>query len=200
VTNTALLAETLVAAGCFVIFLSTNAVFDGEIPRRRTCDPVSPRTEYGRQKAESERRILELGDSACVLRITKVFPRNPPLFMGWKSRLRQGQPIHPFHDLTCAPLELDILIRVLMSLSELRYPGIWQLSGDRDISYGEIANHIASSIHADPNLVQSVSIRSSPFYQEHVPCYTSLDCSRLNAEMGVETPNAWKTLDTVLNT
>src|SRR5690606_29433404 len=60
VEHTVALARRLTEAGAFVVFTSTNLIFDGEEARYPTSAAPSPSGEYGRQKAEAERRLLAL--------------------------------------------------------------------------------------------------------------------------------------------
>ena len=65
------LSERLGRRGTFMVFLSTNLVFDGSRPFARATDRRSPLTEYGRQKAEAEAVIRLQGEGAAVLRLSK---------------------------------------------------------------------------------------------------------------------------------
>ncbi len=56
--KTSLLIKRLVAVGIFVVFISSNAVFDGTIPFVRADQPVNPKTAYGRQKAAAEEALF----------------------------------------------------------------------------------------------------------------------------------------------
>src|SRR5690606_26325829 len=71
VEHTARLASMLVGRGAFVVFLSSNLVFDGSEPRRRADAPTCPATEYGRQKAAAEGALLAMG-GVSIVRLTKV--------------------------------------------------------------------------------------------------------------------------------
>lgn len=197
VTNTSKIARRLVESNVFVVYLSSNAVFDGGIPYCKTSDAVSPQTEYGRQKADAEDQLLKLGEKICIVRLTKVFSKKPQLLMEWISRLQNGEPIHPFRDLTCAPLLLDNVAETLVSIARKKLPGIWHFSGDRDITYAELAHLLISRLHKDPSLVQPVSVKTSPFYLEHVPAHTTLDCSGLTAKLGIEPPLVREIIDSL---
>lgn len=70
------LAKNLQREGTFVIYLSTNQVFDGSVPFRSPHDPCCPITEYGRQKAEAERRLSE-GSAAPLCDSRKFSGREP---------------------------------------------------------------------------------------------------------------------------
>ena len=70
VTNTIKLARRLNN----VVWLSSERVFDGATPYRKITDKLCPTTEYGRQKAETEKELLKMG--ATVIRLSKV--------LGWE--------------------------------------------------------------------------------------------------------------------
>jgi len=63
--------ERLQVQGSFVIFLSSNQVFDGTTPYRHSDEAVCPLNEYGRQKAAFENWLLGRSKPAAILRLTK---------------------------------------------------------------------------------------------------------------------------------
>ena len=66
-----------------------------------------------------------------------------PLITGWIDCLPRGEPIRPFSDLMIAPLSMAIVTDALAKIVEGRHGGIFQASGARDVSYAEVARHIA---------------------------------------------------------
>jgi len=197
VHSTVALARSLVDSGAFVVFLSTNLVFDGRTPFARAEDAVNPQTEYGRQKAKAERELLTLGASVAVVRLTKVFAPDNPLIRGWVNALRRGQAIRPFSDMVLAPVPLDFTVEALLRVATARLCGITQVSASEDITYEQMATYIADRIGAAPALVQPVAATDAGLHLESVPCYTALDCSRL-AGLGLEAPSPWETVDSML--
>src|SRR5437764_879665 len=89
-----------------VLIVGADGVFDGQHPHRLPTDPVSPVTEYGRQKAEVERHLLTMDAPAAVVRLTKVLQPGFPLLRGWVDALKIGEPILPFSDMVMAPVTL----------------------------------------------------------------------------------------------
>ena len=198
VHNSVALAKTLVASDMFVIFPSTNLVYDGSIPFRKADDPVCPLTEYGRQKAEAEKQLLTQGDSTSVVRFTKVLGPNMPLLKGWIQALQNNEVIHPFSDMVMAPVPLPFAVDVLCRVAEVRLPGIVQVSGEKDVTYEQVAHHIAQRIGANPDLIRPVRSKEAGLDPEAVPSHTTLDTTRLRLELGMEPPDVWATIDSVL--
>jgi dTDP-4-dehydrorhamnose reductase len=195
VRNTVEVARALIAGGAFVVFLSTNLVFDGSVAFRGAQDPACPQTEYGRQKAAAERQLLALGDHAAVLRLTKVFAPRMPLLSGWRAALARGETIHPFSDLVLAPVPLPLVVHTLTRIASLRRPGIFQLSGSRDVTYAEAACHLAHRLGVDADLVQAVPSKQAGTILEALPAHTTLDTTRLRSELGLESPDVWQAIE-----
>lgn len=189
VKATVALAEKLAAQGAFVIYLSTNQVFDGSQPYRKPDDAMSPATEYGRQKAEAERRIGKLGNSVAIVRFTKILELRPLLFSTWIEVLRETKPIQPFSDMFMAPVPLACAISVLRLVADRRMSGIIQVSGGIDTTYAEAAAIGARLIDADEGLIQPIRACESGFYSEPVPAHTTLNIDRLKSSLGVEPPD-----------
>jgi len=193
------LAKNLAETGAFIIYLSSNAVFDGTRPNRRADDPLSPVTEYGRQKAEVERQLSVLGETVSIVRFTKILEPRAGLLTGWLHALRKGEPIRPFCDMVMAPVPLSFASDVLCCLVNMRLPGVIQVSGERDISYAQAACHIACLIGARPALVQPISSKEAGIPPEAAPAHTTLDTTRLRVEIGLKPPDAWSVIDSVLD-
>jgi dTDP-4-dehydrorhamnose reductase len=197
VEGTLALARRLREAGAHVVFLSTNQVFDGERPRRPAGDPTCPRTEYGRQKAEVEGELLRDG-GATVVRLTKVVAPGMAVLRGWADALRRGEAVAPFTDMVFAPVPLDFVAGTLVRVGERRAGGIVQISGERDVSYAEVAARLARRLGAPEALVRPVSYVTKGLPPESAPCHTTLDDSRLRGEFGQAPPAVWETIDSLI--
>lgn len=182
------LAEKLAAQGTFVVFLSTSQVFSGTTSLPAAEMALTPTTEYGRQKAAAEARISRLGARAAVIRITKVAETLAPLFSRWEEILRRGEEIHPFSDMSAAPIPLSLVLDVLIRVGEGRLSGVTQISADRDLSYADMAALVAQRVKAAAALVRPVRALESGLDLEAVPAHTALDTSRMRA-LGLQAPD-----------
>jgi dTDP-4-dehydrorhamnose reductase len=190
------LAQNLHREGTFVIYLSTNQVFDGSVPFRSPQEPTCPVTEYGRQKAEAERRLTDGGAAVVIVRFTKILGPRTPLFLTWADALRRGQSIQPYSDMTMAPVPLSSAVTVLLLVAERRLTGIFQVSGDKDISYEAAARIGAMAVGADQRLVQPVKVTQTNPDSEPVPLHTTLDTNILKSTFGVVPPGVQWTVET----
>lgn len=189
------ISEILVASGARVVYLSTSAVFDGSTANRSQFDLVCPTTEYGRQKAEAEKRISALGDRASIVRFSKIIGPETQLFQSWTKSLSDGDEIHPYSDMVMSPLPVSIAVNVLLKIGDAHQGGIFQMSGDRDVTYSEAALASARAFGADNALIQPVETPKEDRQTDSPIRHTTLDGSRINSELGIERPNVPKVLD-----
>jgi dTDP-4-dehydrorhamnose reductase len=180
-------AQRLHAQGTFLVFLSTNAVFGGDRPYPRPDDPPTPRTDYGRQKAEAEKRLRDLDPNVAIVRFGKILEPSVALFAQWKKALRNRQVIGPFYDMSMAPIPMACAVSVLRLIMDCRQGGIYHVSGERDVGYAQIGYWAAELVGADPALVKPVSAIESGRAM-HVAQHTALDTEGLRAALGIQPP------------
>jgi|HubBroStandDraft_3_1064219.scaffolds.fasta_scaffold06682_3 dTDP-4-dehydrorhamnose reductase len=200
VVQTLALAETCLARGIAVLFLSTNQVFDGRTPHKRAEAPHSPASEYGRQKARAEAALLrqmENGAPVAILRLAKVVSDTMPLIGGWIKDLTAAKPIRVFNDLKLAPTPTDLVCSAITALLQDRARGIFQLTGPRDVSYADIGGFLAAYLDADQKLVNQTSAREAGLPEGATPLHTTLDSSRLRTHYGLEVPDVWDIVERV---
>ncbi|MDQ4075226.1 MAG: sugar nucleotide-binding protein [Chloroflexota bacterium] len=153
--------------GAELIYMSTDALLDGEhAPYAEREDPA-PVHEYGRWKAKAERHIRDQMPSAAVVRtslITELEPLDPR--SGWvASSLREGKPISLFVDELRCPIVPDDLARQLWELSELppnERSGVWHLAGPEAISRYALGLLIAAHEGLDPSGITPAYSRDWP--------------------------------------
>ena len=201
VTATVELVERLVAREVYVLFLSTNQVFDGGRPQVPAAAPLGPVSEYGRQKARTEIKLhamMAAGAPVGILRLAKIVAPGMALLRQWQEALAAGQPVYAFRDMVMAPTPVGIAAAGITALLAERCSGIWQLSGPQDISYAQIAAYIARRLDADRSLVRPVAAASAGMPEGSTPDHTTLDSSVLRARFGIAVPAPWPTVDGVL--
>jgi dTDP-4-dehydrorhamnose reductase len=195
VTQTLALAERLLARGIYVLFLSTNQVFDGETPHVPADAPPSPVSEYGRQKARTEAALrphIEQGEPAAILRLAKVMSPRMPLMEQWIAALAAGRPIRAFHDMVMAPTPTTLVSEAVARLLAERARGIFQLTGPCDVSYAEIGRYLAGCVGADPRLVATIAADSAGMPPGATPKHTTLDSNALAQKYKLKAPSPWE--------
>jgi dTDP-4-dehydrorhamnose reductase len=197
VDSTLTLARRFSETGAALFFPSTNLVFDGSIPFRQATDPTNPQCEYGRQKVETERGLATLTDKVAVIRFTKIIGPGMMLLKNWAADLRQHRTIHPFSDMVLAPVSLRFATEVILAVMQRDSYGLWQVSAAEDVTYEQMARHLARKIGAPQSLIEPVESGKSGLALEFISKHTTLDTSRLKDELGLAPPSVWETLDEI---
>lgn len=170
--------------GAHVIFLSSNQVFDGQIPFRNEDDEVCPLTIYGRQKAETEGIIKNLNHGWTILRLTKVFGKQPELLVKWINHMNSNDTIPAYDDMTLSPVLLEDVIHGLIDIIHSKTGGILQFSGSDEMSYYQFACQFVSALNGNRERVSRISSLQGGLLSEPQPNHTSLSTARAGTELG----------------
>jgi hypothetical protein len=98
-----------------------------------------------------------------------------------------------------APVRVDFAVDVLCRVGEVSMSGILQVSGNKDITYEQVAKHLAAHAGCQPSLVQAVKFIEAHPDAEAVTIHTTLDTNRLNMELKMKTPNIWLSIGSVVD-
>lgn len=172
VEGTLALAQRLHDKGSYVLFLSSNHVFDGTMPQRLASDSTCPINEYGRQKAQTERGLLGIGPHG-VLRLTKVIAPGDKRLGAWRHALMDGETVTAFDDIFLSPSTLDNVLQAMVTMGKEHRPGISQLSGALDYSYFDLAQTLAGQLGIEPEKVLRGSGAEAGIPESFRPRYSS---------------------------
>lgn len=175
------LAAQLHESGCRVIYISSNTVFNGQIHYPDESTPDCSIIEYGRQKAEVERKMLMLGSGMVVVRISKICSLNLPVFSSIFRNLSDGTPFEVYHDLLFCPISLNYLCKNLAQIALSDIDGILHLSGLEDISYVDFSHQLAKKMTADQAMIKPVNSKTVLFH----PRFAGLGMNRTTTLLGI---------------
>jgi dTDP-4-dehydrorhamnose reductase len=189
VTETVHLAAQLVKQGTFVVFLSSNTVFNGLIERPNEDEPYSPVTEYGLQKSRAEQQLSEIpgaDEHLAIVRLAKVLSPDAGIAAEFLRRLRASEVISAFEDLSMAPISLSYATNGLLEIASRKLPGLFHFSGAEELSYAEFACRLAGYMAADPALVKAGSSRSARVNVIFSPKFPALGMKRTRELLCIE--------------
>lgn len=143
--NTKALIDKCVDSECFVVFLSSNAVFDGSKAFYKHTDIPDPITKYGNFKLSVEQYIQSLDSGkSCVLRLTKVITDSVPFVQNWKNNAKEGLEVKAFDNRLISPIDIEAVVDSIQLLLERKSGGIFQLGGNEEISFFDYAKRLFS--------------------------------------------------------
>ena len=158
VNNTIRLIDSCAAQNCFIIFLSSNAVFDGCQPFYNKDAKPNPKSNYGRFKLAVELYIQKnINFSACVLRITKVITDKSHLIEQWNQECIEGKEIVVFTNRFLSPVPVNIVVNSILLLIEKQLSGLYHLGSDEEISYYDYAKQVFAKNEKALSLLKPMS-------------------------------------------
>ena len=189
VKSTVELSNEFLNSGKFVIFLSSNAVFNGNILHPSEYEEYSPVNEYGRQKVATEVLLKENPNSIkklSIIRLTKVINNNKGFIADIAIELMNKQKIKALVDLNLSPISLNFIGRSIFKIIENNYSGVFHLAGEENLSYYEFAKLIEDKLHGSNILVEPVYSNNLNKNQILPPKYSSLGMINTFYNLGIE--------------
>ena len=164
-----------------LIFLSTDAVFDGKSNMKYTENDVpSPVNYYGKTKLKAENIVLQSSKKNVVLRTAVIYGwHKSSKFTNWiLSSLHQNKVVDPFSDQYNTPTLVDDLAKSILNIIEMDISGLFHAVGNTCINRYEFALLLADKFDLEKNLVKPVT---SSEKKQHAPrpFRTCLDASKL---------------------
>jgi dTDP-4-dehydrorhamnose reductase len=123
------------AAGRRLVHLSSDVVFRGDRGRYREDDEPDPVNDYGRSKAEAERRVASAHPDATIARTSLLYGAAEP---GPQERLARDNRRF-FVDELRSPVQVGDLAEAVLELLGIDAPGPLHLGGADDVSRFDFA-------------------------------------------------------------
>jgi len=149
------------AAGSALVYMSTDALLDGESsPYAESAEPA-PVHEYGRWKAKAELHVRAAMPEAAVVRTSLIVRAEPPdRNSAWVAdSLRRGEPVRLFTDELRCPIAVEDLAAQLWEVALLppeRRAGVWHLAGPETVSRYALGVLLALRHGLDPSAITPV--------------------------------------------
>ena len=159
VDTTRRLAELCDKHGAWLLYLSTDYVFDGTSPPYQPGDTPNPLNLYGRSKLAGEDALREVFDNYAILRVPILYGDVESLDESAVTVVAldlQKKPIPPQDDwATRYPTHVADVARVCRQMVEQRameegFRGIFQWSGNEPFTKYEMACAMAPALGIDP--------------------------------------------------
>ena len=164
VDATRCLAKLAKETGAWILYISTDYVFDGTKPPYQAGDIPNPLNHYGKSKLEGENVIRDTTDNYAILRVPILYGSVESLeesaVTQIATQLRQD-PIPPIENwATRYPTHVDDVALVCRQMVEYRadeegFRGIFQWSGNEPFTKYEMARLMAPALDIDPSDIPS---------------------------------------------
>lgn len=131
VTSIEAIIDRLRAWGVMPVFLSTEAVFDGEKGHYVETDDVNPLMTYAAQKVEVERYLAETCPRFLIVRLARVLGSgrdDGTLLTGWLAQVERDETIRCAHDNVLSPIHVEDVTDALVALIRGACTGVFHLA------------------------------------------------------------------------
>jgi dTDP-4-dehydrorhamnose reductase len=158
VEGTSNVAQAAEACGAFLLYVSTDYVFDGEMGCYKETDQPSPICYYAYTKLKAEEHVKDIMSSYCIARPSVIYGANPAAgkvnFALWViNKLKSKEQIKVFVDQWNSPTLNTSLADMTLEVVERRLDGIYHLSGASRINRYDFASALARTFDLDRSLL-----------------------------------------------
>ena len=154
VEGTKILSEVARKFGCFLIYISTDYVFDGNKGMYKEEDETNPINYYGYTKLLGEQFCQDF----CIARTCVIYGAKPASgkvnFALWLiNKLEKGEKVKVITDQFVTPTLNTNLANMILEIAEKEMRGVFHLAGATRVSRFEFAKEIAKVFGLDENLI-----------------------------------------------
>ena len=146
VVGTIKLIQALYAEGIKPVFLSSDAVFDGENGKYTEQDRTNPRTVYGRNKKDVEDYILNTIPEGLILRLSKQYDisfAENSFFGDLYREMQENKKVRCIEGLFFNPTYVGDTANCIIDSIECGLKGLYNLASPEVIERYELVNRIA---------------------------------------------------------
>jgi len=177
VEGTRIVSEASKKAGSFLIYISTDYIFDGSRGRYKEGDDPHPLNYYGLTKLMGE----EFCDG-CIARSSVLYGSRPASgkvnFALWIiNNLKSNLPINVFTDQFITPTLNSNLAAMVLEAGERQLDGTYNLAGASRISRYKFARTVARMLNLDLSLISPCRMEDMKWAAKR-PRDSSLDTSK----------------------
>ena len=176
--GTRIISEVSKQIGSFLIYISTDYVFNGSRGMYREDDSPNPLSYYGLTKLLGE----QFCDHGCIARSCVVYGSRPAIgkvnFALWIiNSLKANQPIHVVTDQFITPTLNSNLAAMVLEVGERQLNGTYHLAGASRISRYDFARTVARMLDLDLSLLSPCRMEDMKWAAKR-PRDSSLDTSK----------------------
>lgn len=190
VTATRFIIESARKLKAFLVYVSTDFVFDGKAGPYRESDMPAPLNYYGCSKRVAEKAVMESGLDWSIARTVLVYGKTGTAarttIISWAvEKLTKGEKIKVVSDQFRTPTYAGDLAKGLRLIAEKKATGIFHLSGKELMTPYDMALKAAGFLGLDRNLVEKAD--ASVFSQPAIrPLKTGFIIDKARKELGYE--------------
>ena len=191
------IAQQCSISNIFLVYVSTDYVFDGNVGMYKENDATNPLGFYGKSKLLGEESIQNFSSDWCIARTSTPFGLHPTKqsFPIWViENLQRHKQIDVLSDQFTSPTYVPNLSKMLIEISERHLDGMFHVAGATKISRYEMARMVSDKLNLDEKLLRDVSINELKWEAQR-PKDSSLNISKANSVLNEKPQKINQSLD-----
>ena len=182
----------------YVVYLSTDYVFDGERGMYREDEPPNPVNYYGLTKLMGEVAVRSRCSRWSVVRASSIYGLGPGRVNFAKflvEKLSKGETVRALVDQYTSPSHAALLAEAIAELLERRAVGVFHVVGERMSRY-EFALRMAEKLGFDKSLIQPAKMEEFKWLARR-PRDSSLSCEQTRRKLSCDFYSTERALETL---
>jgi|TARA_B110000014_G_scaffold264313_1_gene264878 dTDP-4-dehydrorhamnose reductase len=175
--------DFLVFKNIFIIFTSSEFVFDGLGGLYKETDKANPILLYGQQKLEVENYLKGI-EKCCILRLAKIYgdsEHDGTLFSNWMKALNKNKNIYCANDQYFSPVYVQDVIRIIHLVIVNNITGLYHVSCGKKFRRDMLLEVLCLALEIKPKIhLCSINDFNLP---EKRPLDVSLDSSKISKSL-----------------
>lgn len=168
--------------GSFVVYVSTDYVFDGKQGNYAEEDSPNPVNVYGESKLQGERHLQDAGGAHAIVRPSVIYGSKPSSgkenFALWLiGKLMHEEKVSILTDQFVSPTLATSLAEMMVELVERRLHGTFHLSGAERVDRYSFSKRLAAAFGLDDSLLVPARLSAMKWVAKR-PADSSLDVSK----------------------
>ena len=168
VEGTLNIAKNCKQHGAFLLYISTDYVFDGKREKHTETETPNPINYYGLTKLKGEEAVKELLETCCIARTSVVYGAIPAAekvnFALWlMERLKRKEKTNVVIDQWNSPTLNTNLAKMTLEIIEKRLTGIFHLAGATRLNRYDFAQNLAETFNLETDLITPVESTKIPW-------------------------------------
>jgi len=168
VEGTLNIAKNCKQHGAFLLYISTDYVFDGKREKHTETEPPNPINYYGLTKQKGEETVKNLLETCCIARTSVVYGASPAAekvnFALWlMERLKRKERTNAVIDQWNSPTLNTNLAKMTLEIIEKSLTGIFHLAGATRLNRYDFAQNLAEIFNLETDLITPVESTKIPW-------------------------------------
>jgi dTDP-4-dehydrorhamnose reductase len=181
------IAEQCFKKSCFLLYVSTDYVFDGSKGNYLETDLPNPINYYGLTKLEGEISVKKSNAKHCAARTSVLYGANPAAgkinFALWLiNKLQKKEEVKIVTDQRNSPTYNTNLAEMILEIVEKQTTGTFHLAGAEPVTRYKFAQRIAETFELDPELISPTSSENMSWLAKR-PKDTSLNVEKASQRL-----------------